>query len=178
MAISDACVLQWGLGENPGRNETRWDWIPVGEEASMGPGRKPRKEPTIKIDGDLSSFRLQWGLGENPGRNATPSCRGWRPPPRFNGAWAKTQEGTRDVLARVLEWGEASMGPGRKPRKEPRVRVLLQRLDVQGFNGAWAKTQEGTRQYGGDRRSDVRSFNGAWAKTQEGTGVTDWPIAR
>ncbi len=88
------------------------------QTASMGPGRKPRKELSGFLSDADAEGRLQWGLGENPGRNSpltgTPPYRSG-----FNGAWAKTQEGT----------------PAGRRRGAPRRR---------GFNGAWAKTQEGT----------------------------------
>ncbi len=85
--------------------------------ASMGPGRKPRKELTQEAITAIRALELQWGLGENPGRNRTP-CASWPARrARFNGAWAKTQEGTGSHRERRAR-RRASMGPGRKPRKE------------------------------------------------------------
>ncbi len=85
--------LQWGLGENPGRKPAVEGHRPHLRHASMGPGRKPRKERPGAGRVSLIAYRLQWGLGENPGRNLG------------------------EAVARG-ESVEASMGPGRKPRKE------------------------------------------------------------
>ncbi len=63
---------------------------------------------------------------------------------------------------------QASMGPGRKPRKE-RLGQVAGDGHRQRFNGAWAKTQEGTRRRTPGAPRTAWGFNGAWAKTQEGT---------
>ncbi len=170
-AISNATVLQWGLGENPGRNH--------GLHPLAGRMLPP----------------LQWGLGENPGRNRTLRTRirpGWTPcfngawaktqegtvpeaepaapiAESFNGAWAKTQEGTEVQTPEAPFVGHASMGPGRKPRKEHRWHAWPTVGTGACFNGAWAKTQEGTGGGPGRWRYRRVGFNGAWAKTQEGT---------
>ncbi len=63
--------LQWGLGENPGRNRgSRAGGEHAGCRASMGPGRKPRKELDEVAMARSLEAALQWGLGENPGRNS------------------------------------------------------------------------------------------------------------
>ncbi len=116
---SEQRELQWGLGENPGRNELR--------------------EPVCVH----FPPPLQWGLGENPGRNCAEATRAEQRGTGFNGAWAKTQEGTRFE--------------GRE------------RLSALRFNGAWAKTQEGTCTMSTGCAACASCFNGAWAKTQEGT---------
>ncbi len=51
LLIDTSSELQWGLGENPGRNRAR--------RTVLG---------TI-------GYELQWGLGENPGRNCAPGDR-------------------------------------------------------------------------------------------------------
>ncbi len=254
--------LQWGLGENPGRNagclrpasrpaqgfngawaktqegtSTRCRsglagprfngaWAKTQEgtgregrrdahrEASMGPGRKPRKEPVVQrgrraagggasmgpgrkprkerdLDGRyIGDCWLQWGLGENPGRNRR-SLTSYHPRPRFNGAWAKTQEGTAVRLQRgvlgVASMGpgrkprkelerhrggqprrrRASMGPGRKPRKEPSGTIDIQiRSEVLQWGLGENPGRNPRAAPVGPRRD---GFNGAWAKTQEGT---------
>ncbi len=86
----------------------------------MGPGRKPRKE-----------------------RNR-PAATAGRAGGRFNGAWAKTQEGTlggKSAMVELLrlQWGLGE-NPGRNQGVAPPPDAVVQR-----FNGAWAKTQEGTR---------------------------------
>ncbi len=137
-----ASKLQWGLGENPGRNVERGPVRLRGFSiASMGPGRKPRKEPGIGVWSRNAAW-LQWGLGENPGRNG---CL------------------RQDALDRA----RASMGPGRKPRKELSISGIT--APPSRFNGAWAKTQEGTPPRSANGAETSSCFNGAWAKTQEGT---------
>ncbi len=183
-------LLQWGLGENPGRNLRRFHRGGVGEAASMGPGREPTKEPAPSegVPGDRAQASMgpgqkprkesgvhldlcdlgtaSMGPGRKPRKELSTSSRRWPRSTRFNGAWAKTQEGTVAVTVAVgpsmlqwglgenpgrnimshrrahstvtLQWGlgenpgrnrprvhaaghdlVASMGPGRKPRKEP-----------------------------------------------------------
>ncbi len=163
-------ALQWGLGENPGRNAV----ARVGQDAhegraSMGPGRKPRKEPAAYGEAVVARAPvLQWGLGENPGRNRGRRRRWARRTRRFNGAWAKTQEGTVHGFhassgEETLQWGLGE-NPGRNTLHD----YPLCGKTTNGFNGAWAKTQEGTSTASAVPTGG-RCFNGAWAKTQEGT---------
>ncbi len=165
--------LQWGLGENPGRNSMIRRRTLDGRPASMGPGRKPRKELAEACARALIALASM-----GPGRKPRKEHLRWRgrncARPSFNGAWAKTQEGTCAVSLEVSDDGLASMGPGRKPRKElahstgshnlPKLQWGLGENPGRNgdtaptcqtpegcFNGAWAKTQEGTIVYGCDR---------------------------
>ncbi len=164
-------TLQWGLGENPGRNSCVGSRTPGAEPLQWGLGENPGRNHEISVSDGSGVGGLQWGLGENPGRNdgAPRGIRGRRF--GFNGAWAKTQEGTAVPAALGADVSRpASMGPGRKPRKELSRRWLKPSWRT-SFNGAWAKTQEGTAVHRAPPCSWAARFNGAWAKTQEGTGT-------
>ncbi len=98
--------LQWGLGENPGRN-ARWvRRAPASGGASMGPGRKPRKERRLPPRGLVGHPPASMGPGRKPRKERVRYCIG------------------------VGDARYASMGPGRKPRKErdQGQRVSVRRL--------------------------------------------------
>ncbi len=134
-----------GPGRKPRKEPTRARTNGGGREASMGPGRKPRKEPPALAP-----------------RSA--------PSPCFNGAWAKTQEGTGTAPCTATFPIGASMGPGRKPRKEHEGAAGRHRGAAAASMGPGRKPRKERRPRSPSPATRSR-INGAWAKTQEGTFV-------
>ncbi len=104
-SFPDRLELQWGLGENPGRNRVR------------------NRAPCERMHGFNGAWaKTQEGTDPPDAKGKGRFC--------FNGAWAKTQEGTRSPSTSLSLSIEASMGPGRKPRKEPYGEAVVARAPV------------------------------------------------
>ncbi len=69
--------------------------------ASMGPGRKPRKEQAADDIGKGRERAASMGPGRKPRKERPVSAPAASPPSCFNGAWAKTQEGTTALALRA-----------------------------------------------------------------------------
>ncbi len=80
--------LQWGLGENPGRNQHAPADERVEDLGFNGAWAKTQEGTLQEFVLVVARLELQWGLGENPGRNT------WTPGSARSASRAKTQEGT------------------------------------------------------------------------------------